>query len=168
MRRLFAWLPPVLAALVFVFTHFVWRDALPAENVATHFDGAGQANGWMTRTGHEIFILGTGLGVAAFVLGLCHAIRLLPSRLLNVPQAAFWRSPLHYPAACEKIAAWGRWFAAGLLVYFTMLNGLVIQANRIQPPRLDGTLLGWTSGIFVFLVLASILWLVRSFARRPL
>ena len=164
MKRHLTLLLPVVAALIFVVTHFRWSGELP-ERVATHFDASGQPNGWMSRSGHGRFILGVGLGTAGFIMILCHAIRFFPPSLLNVPNSAYWRSPGHFPEACQKIAVWGNVFAAGLLAFFTALNGQVTLANRKTPPVLDGSLLGWSVGGFVLLTIGMGVFLVYRFAK---
>lgn len=166
MKRDLTWMIPVLAALVLVATHLMWRGELP-DRVATHFNGTGQADGWMTKAGHRTFSLGLGLGVAAFVVVLCRAVRFFPPSLLNVPNAAFWRSPEHYPEACEMVARWGNGFAAALLVFLTLVNGLVVRANRTDPPHLDGALLAVCAGGFVLFAIGWIVWLVVAFSRKP-
>jgi len=83
MKKPLVWI--ALAALVFVGTHFVWLADMP-ERMATHFNAAGKANGWMNRREHGALMLIFGLGSSALVLGLCWAIRYLQSSLLKSPR----------------------------------------------------------------------------------
>ena len=164
MKKPLVWIALALAALVFVGTHFVWLAEMP-ERMATHFDGAGKANGWMTRREHGAFMLIFGLGSPAFVLGLCWAIRLLPSTLLNVPKPYHWRAPENYPQACDIIYTWAQWFTVGMFGWMTFLNYQIVQANRSTPPRFDseGTL--WLSGLFIAFTAATMVWLYRRFLK---
>lgn len=157
----------LLLALAF-FIGCLWRDAaaLP-ENLATHFDGAGKPNDWMTRTQHLVFMTLFGLGVPAIVVGVCYSVRFFPSSSLNVPQAAYWRSPEHYPEACRVMLEYGLWFASLLLVWCALLNSLIVSANRTAPPQLaNGSVMTLAGGLIAGIVLW-IIMLLRRFARIP-
>lgn len=151
-----------LLALVFFFG-CLWRDAaaLP-ERLATHFDGAGKPNDWMTRTQHLTFTIAFGLGVPAFILGVFYSIRFFPASTLNVPQAAYWRSPEHFPEACRILFVHGLWFASLLLIWMALLNAEIVAANRTVPPQLDnGSVMVFAGGLIAGLVL----WIVMMLRR---
>lgn len=157
----------LLLALAF-FVACLWRDAvgLP-EKLATHFDGAGKPNGWMTRTQHLAFSTLFGLGVPTFVLGLCYSIRFLPSSTLNVPHAAYWRSVEHFPEACRILFEQGLWFAALLLIWTALLNGLIVSANRTVPPHLDNGAVMMLAGALLAGLVLWIIVLLHRFSRIP-
>lgn len=136
MKRSFPLILLALVALAFIVSHFVWLADMP-ERLATHFNGAGRANGWMSRQQHSFFMLLTGLGAPVFVLVLSWAIRFLPPTLLNVRKPEYWRSPENYPKACAILFQWAQWQAIGLLVWLTILNRQIVFANHISPPRLS-------------------------------
>ncbi|MEY4483740.1 MAG: hypothetical protein RL693_1192 [Verrucomicrobiota bacterium] len=166
MRSRFPLFLLLLAAVFFIVC--LWRDAatLPAK-LATHFDGAGKPNDWMTRTQHLTFMTLFGLGVPAFILGVFYSVRLFPASSLNVPQAAYWKSPEHYPEACRILFEHGLWFAVLLLVWMTLLNDLIVSANRTAPPQLDnGSILMLTGGLLAGMSLWIALLLLR-FSRIP-
>ena len=154
----------VLAALIFVVTHFIWLGDLPAK-LATHFDGSGKANGWMTRQQHGTFMLIFGLGVPAFILGLVWLIRLLPSNLLNVPKPEYWRAPENYPKACAIMLTWAQWLAVGELLWTTVLNRQIVLANLVKPPRLATPDIWYLTAVFLVMVGGSILWLILRFRK---
>ena len=148
---------------------FVWsvlRSApLLPERVATHFDLQGQPNGWMSPEQHVRFLLGFGLGLAVFLAELCHLIRFLPSRFLNVPNPEFWRSPEHYPVACGIVARWSWLVAAFQLIFLGLLNDSLVAANQLSPPRLSTAGLYFPTGIFLC-GLAVLVWGLFRFLRR--
>ncbi|MFA6292865.1 MAG: DUF1648 domain-containing protein, partial [Victivallales bacterium] len=92
----------LVSALVFLMSVLLFSQQLPAK-VATHFNAAGGADGWMTKDGHVISVLLFGLGISAFLIGICYSIRFFPSSMLNVPNKDYWRAKEHYPEACDFI-----------------------------------------------------------------
>ena len=151
----------ILAAILFVISVSQQAPHLP-DRVATHFDGQGRVNGWMSRQQHLGFMLAFGLGVPAFVVGLCHLIRFFPSRLLNVPHAEYWRSPEHYPEACRIVRQWSSLLAAWLVLWFASLNHLVFVANQLSPPRLDSPQIFLHTGIFLTGIVILVVRLYQS------
>ena len=65
------------AALVFLgfyaafVAYVVTSSAALPERVATHFNGAGRADGWMSRSGHMGWAVAGGLVVPGIVVGRC-------------------------------------------------------------------------------------------------
>ncbi len=167
MKRRFTWLALVLAALVFVITHFVWLGDLP-QRLATHFDGAGKPNGWMTRRDHGLLMLFTGLGLPLFILCLIWLMKFLPSSLLNVPRHDYWRAPDNYPRACAIMQNWAQWLATGELIWMTLLNRQIVLANHLQPPRLPAAETWCQTAGFLIMIVASILGLIRRFRQTDL
>lgn len=163
MKRPFALLALVLAALVFVITHFIWLGDLP-QRLATHFDGAGKPNGWMTRHDHGFLMLLTGLGLPAFILCLIWLMRFLPPSLLNVPRPDYWRAPENYPKACAIMQSWAQWLATGELLWMTLLNWQIVLANHLKPPRLAEDI-WYLTAVFLVMIGASILWLIMRFRK---
>ena len=138
--------------------------SLPAR-VATHFNAAGHANGWMTRSQHVTFMLLFGLGISLFVIGICYCIRFFPASSLNVPNSAYWRSPEHYPEACAFLFRHSFWLGASELVWFGLLNASLVQANQLTPPLLAMRTAGALGGGFVAATAAWAVSMIWYFAR---
>ena len=154
-----------LAAGVLLACHAHWLPLLP-ERVATHFDAAGRANGWMTRSQHGWGSAAVHLGVAAFLVGLGALMRLLPPGVMNLPNKDYWRRPENYPAACAFMRVWLRWLAAVMLVWGTLMDWQLVLANQVVPPRLDSTAVWVLTGGFLAVVLGAVVWLILTFVRR--
>jgi len=152
----------VIAAVVFVITHFLWLSQMP-ERVASHFNAAGNPNGWMTRTEHGTFMLLFALGEPAFVLTLIWAMKFLPSNLLNVPKRDYWHRPENYPKACAIMLTWAQCLALAMLVWNTFFNRLIIKANLTSPPHLSNSEVGILTGVLLTVVAGSIAWLIWRF-----
>lgn len=164
MKRRFTLIALVLATLIFVITHFVWLSDLP-QKLAPHFDGAGKANGWMTRQNHGLLMLLSGLGLPAFILCLSWIMKFLPSTLLNVPHPDYWRAPENYPKACAIMQQWAQWLAIGELLWMTLLNRQIVIANHTKPPRLAIAETWYLAAGFLIMIGASILWLILRFRK---
>ena len=164
MKSKLPWIILVLAALVFVITHFTWLPGLP-ERLATHFDGAGKANGWMTKSQHGAFMLLFGLGVPALFLVLCWSLRYFSPTLVNLPNPQYWRAPENFPMACEIMFQWAQWEAAATLIWMTFLNLLMVQANQSSPPHLSSAGIWTLAGFFLAFTVGSIVWLLLRFKR---
>ena len=159
MKRYLPIIALAVAALIFVVTHFMWMGDVP-QKLATHFNGAGKANGWMTRSEHSAFMLLFGLGVPAFTLGLIGLMRLLPSSMLNVPKPEYWRAPENYPKACAIMLTWAQWLAVGEVIWMTLLNRQILLANQIKPPRFATAETLYLSAGFVIMIGGSVFWLM--------
>jgi uncharacterized membrane protein len=154
-----------ISVLVFVMSVFLLSDRLPAK-VATHFNSAGRANGWMTKDGHVLFILIFGIGISAFITGICYLIRFFPASMLNVPNKDYWRSKEHYPEACDFMFRHSFWMASMVILLLTSVNYLIVQANRLNPPSMDAK--GSFAVILLFFigVLAWICFLIFHFYKK--
>lgn len=166
MSSRFTLIPFGLAAVLFLVTHCRWLPGLP-DQVATHFDGSGNANGWMNRSEHGFGMAVMGLGVPALLVGLCALMRWLPPSLINMPNAAYWRSPEQYPTACQIMNVWARTLASMVLVWFTLLNREIVLANRSTPPALHAGAMGVLTLGFVTLIGISIGVLFWRFRKLP-
>lgn len=154
----------VISAAAFVITHFLWLAQMP-ERVASHFNAAGNPNGWMARREHGTFMLLFALGEPAFVLTLIWAMKFLPSNLLNVPKREYWHRPENYPKACAIMLAWAQSLAIAMLLWNTLFNWQIVKANLTQPPHLEGSGVGLITGIFLAVVVGFIAWLIWRFTK---
>jgi len=152
----------IFGAMLFVASLCFLAPELQAR-VATHFNGAGQPDGWMTRGQHLLFISLLGFGLPAFITGLSYCIRFLPSSMLNTPHSTFWRSPENYPVACRIILHWSYAVGALTLLWMTLLNYQLVAANRLSPPFISPTQALFTAGFYVMGLVLLILQLVRTF-----
>ena len=97
----------------------LWQHAHLPARVASHFDGAGRANGWMSRDAMLGWQLGTVLFIAARFEGIVALQPLLPAEVVNLPHRDYWLAP-------ERRAATDAWISSllratgGLLMVFFM------------------------------------------------
>jgi uncharacterized membrane protein len=149
---------------LFVYSVLEMAPLLP-ERVATHFGLHGEANGWMTAGDHVRVLLGSGLGLAGFLIALCHGLRFLPPRLVNLPDPEYWRLPTHYPEACQIVAHWSWHLASLQLLFLGTLNYVLVAANQLSPPRLSTAAIVLPVGIFLT-GLSVLVWVLFRTLRR--
>jgi uncharacterized membrane protein len=140
-------------------------DQLP-EMVATHYRFDGRADGWMTRTGYLLFMMGFTLGFAALIAFL---IGFLPRRwphLTNIPNREYWLAEPRREDSVQFLSAHGWWLACLLVLLFAGVHYAILISHRSQPPNLPlSVFLPLLSGFFIGFVIW-IMALHRRFHKR--
>lgn len=146
------------AALVQVAWYY---PRLPAR-VASHFDFAGQATGFMPKPAFFLFYA----GVLALMSVIFHLTPLLVARLpedmINLPNRAYWWAPEHRALAIAKVRAFSAGFGDGTLLFLLLVFRDVMHANRLDEPHLTIRILVFVGAFVVF----AVVWtgrLVRGF-----
>lgn len=154
------------AVVFFVLNLWLSTRGLP-EKIATHFNAAGQPDGWMSRSAHLGGFLAMGLGMSAFVILLCYAIRWFPAANLNVPNKDYWQKPANRPAALSFIFLHSFWLGTLSLAFIVAVNHFVVAANRGDSPVLATRGLQIASGLFIAGIVAWCFLLIRFFLKIP-
>ena len=153
----------VLLLVLVVAGGFVWLTSgdLPPV-VASHFGPGGNANGLMGRGTYTAFMLAVVVAAPALVGFSGQLVRVLPLQLVNLPNKQYWLAPQRRAATLESLSSMSVPFALVLVVFLCFVHWLVVQANAVQPARLqEGPLF---VGLAVFGV-ATVLWLFTLFRR---
>jgi uncharacterized membrane protein len=140
----------VLAAMLFVFvTVLLSTSSLLPNTVATHFDAAGQPNGWMPRQGAVLVMGLTGLGLPLLLVGSAWLVRVLPARMINLPHRQYW-------LASERrfeTFQWLRWFLLWVscleTAFLTAIHVMIVLANRAPAGTLSSPLMYTTIAVFI-------------------
>ncbi len=131
------------------------------ETVASHFNGLGEPDGWMSRQNCVIFE-GVLLLIIIFEFTLLPlVIEKMPNSLLNLPNKNYWLSAERREATFGTIRNNFEWFSVALLSLFTAVNQLVFRAN-INRENLLSTEMWLIIGAFLAF---TIIWLIK-FIRR--
>jgi uncharacterized membrane protein len=79
--------PALLLGLLYLcfFGYLIVSAPQLPDRVATHFNGRGQPDGWMSRPAHLPLMAMFGLGFPLLIAGICFVIRFLPDSGLNIP-----------------------------------------------------------------------------------
>lgn len=141
------------------------RDLPPV--VASQFDGAGAASGFMTREFYTWLMFALVVGMPLLLVYLPAFVFASPRAKINVPNREYWLAPQRRQETvgflCQHIAR----FATLLLLLLCYVHWLVIQANAQVPPKLSSP---WFIGGLVVFVILSITWagaLLGRFRKVP-
>jgi serine/threonine-protein kinase len=135
----------------------VWPQ-LPTR-MASHFNGAGRADGWMSRDGFVLFWLGIN---GALTLLLVTIATWVPWALINVPNKDYWADPARQPLARHRMAVWSAWFAVGLNALMASVLELILRANLMPKPTLSSNHAALLVGFLIFTGLMMVV-LLRQF-----
>ncbi len=144
---------------VFVSQCVYYYPNLP-EIMASHFNYAGEPDGWMSKQNYFLFLAGIlSLIVLEFTF-LPWIIGKMPKYLINMPNKEFWFAEERRAGTIDVIRHFFEWFSASLLALFIGINQLVIRAN------LTGENLSSNSWLILgaFLIFV-VIWLIK-FVRR--
>ena len=129
--------------------------------VASHFNVAGKADGWMSRDAYYLFAGGLPLFFAGFFWLVSRSAIHFP-QLVNLPHRDFWLAPERRAFTAELLLSRLLWLATLMTIFFGGLHWLVAQANRHPQPHLDmGGLVVLLTGFFIGLLM----WLVALVTR---
>jgi len=129
----------LLAAAAAAILYFAER--LP-DLVAVHFDAAGRANGFMTRTGCRDFMLTTTLGMPLLIVIATTLLpRVLPASLINIPNRDYWLAPERAHDSLVFLSEQGVWFGCILMLFLAAVDGMLVKANTVSPPEFPSALL---------------------------
>jgi serine/threonine-protein kinase len=118
----------VLLLIVAVALMVVYYPQLP-ERMASHFDGAGRANGWSSKAfffGVQVFVL---LLVTVCFAILPRRIQTLPPDKINLPNKSYWLAPERREATMASVVSAITWFGCAVLVFLIAVTWLVIRVN---------------------------------------
>lgn len=140
-------------------------SALP-DPVASHFRGDGVADGFMSRASYLNSLLGFVLGIPLLIVVLTAGLpRLLPIRLINLPNRDYWLAPERRDQSLRFLTQHGLRFGCMLVAFLWGVSWLVVRANRFSPPRLENTSFFLLLGAFLLGVAGWMVILFRRFGK---
>jgi hypothetical protein len=156
----------VLLYLSFVACLLASLPFLP-ERLATHFDGAGRPNGWMSRTGHLAFTLSLGTGLPLAMVGSCFAVRYLPSRMINIPRREYWLAPERRVLTSAYLLRHSLWLGCLTVPFVLCIHLLILQANTggLAQPQLSSPAILALAGGYMAGLVCWIISMLRHFNR---
>jgi hypothetical protein len=104
--------------------------------VASHFDGAGVPNGWSSRQGYAIVLIGTGVLLPLAITGLVISLTRKGPARLNIPARDYWSRPEHSHEAVLRVRAYMWWLGCLMAGLTLSIHWLVMAAHAHEPPRL--------------------------------
>jgi uncharacterized membrane protein len=138
-----------------------------SEPVATHFDGAGNPNGWMSRRGYALFMAAFGIGLPALIVALVRVVSgRFPNRL-GLPNRSFWLAAERREETLQFLNWHMGWLATLMMFFVTAIHHLIIMADAARPKALPHAPFFFVMGCFLagMAVWMVLLWL--RFRRTP-
>lgn len=133
-RHLRIWL--LLALFVCFGVSLIVSASMLPERVATHFNGAGQPDGWMTRATHLCCMAAFGGLFPLFLIGVCWGTQFLPAGLVNIPHREHWQATERRAESTSYLTWHAVWFGCLALGFVIGLHWLIVLGNRRQPVEL--------------------------------
>jgi hypothetical protein len=130
--------------------------------VASHFGVAGQTNGWMSRDGYALFILGFGTLFPMFIVASLAWLPHVMSRGVKLPNRDYWLAPARRGETLAALEAFGGWLGCLLVLFIAALHYTILEANTSVPPQLPATLLWTVLGGFIA---ATVAWQALFYLR---
>jgi serine/threonine-protein kinase len=131
--------------------------------VATHFDFAGHANGFMMRADYLILMTAIGLGVPLLLLFATVLLPYLAPTRLRIPSPDYWTAPERRSQTLSTIAAVGLFMSAVVTAFIIAMQLLLVEANARTPPRMDIDLLFAFVAVLIVAILFSQFFMWRRF-----
>lgn len=132
------------------------------ENIASHFNGSGAPNAFMSQKGYIIFMLIFAVGIPAIVVSsISIALRSAPNNI-NIPNKEFWLSPQQKQKTIQFLTGHIAWLGSFIALFIAYVHWLLIKANQTQPAQLSNSLLFIGMGL---LLLSIIVWAALLFLK---
>ena len=159
----------ILLLLVLAFLQYTYFAPLLPEQIASHFDAAGRADGWSPKGDFFALNLAFVVGMALLFLGLAAWLAKIPNEWISLPHKDYWLAPERRAATLETLQQQMEWLAATTVALLLGITQLTIQAN------LDGGD-AWPRDAFWLLfggyMVCFIVWLItllrKWYAKPPL
>lgn len=137
------------------------------DKVASHFDSAGQPDGWMSKTNFVAMTLLIQFGLAAIMLGIGWLIRVLPSSMINIPNKEYWLAEERRDQTLNDSAAMMAWIAAGTAVCMMVVFYFSFDANVGEKNGLNSTATWIAVVVFMVWLLAYCAVSLQKYYRVP-
>lgn len=137
------------------------------EHIASHFDGAGSPNAFMSQRGYVIFMLVFATGIPALVVGgIAAALRLAPNSI-NIPNREYWLAPERKPETIRFLTRHMAWLGTLFAGFIAYVHWLLMQANSVQPAQLSNKHLFLGMAVLLALIALWASFLSVRFMRIP-
>ena len=146
----------LIACGLILLIHLLWIYSVLPETVASHFDGAGNANDWMSKEAFLVFEAVILLLVVGEFTLIPWLISRMPKSLINLPHKDYWLSEERREHTFATFRRYFEIFGASILILFTIVNHLVYLAN-VNRQNLSGNIWYVLIAFFAFVVI----WLAK-------
>ena len=149
-----------------VFQCAYYYGKLPA-TMASHFNAAGEPDGWMSRESFIMIYLITFLFLSVGLSIMPALLNCTPTSWISLPKRDYWLSPERKEMTINTIKQKMGWFSSITMLFFLFLFEMAFRVNLTNEPRLP-TEQTWI--LLIVYLLAIVIWLVSFmvyFCRIP-
>ncbi len=152
----------ILVLVVLALLQAVHYAPLLPEQVATHFNAAGQPDGWSSSSEYLVTNLLLCGGMAALFLLVTSLMKKLPNEWINMPHKDYWLAPERRDATLSALQKQMEWLGAATLALLVGITQLTIEANLSSGP-LDNQIFWLLFGSYMIYAVVWAVRLVRGF-----
>ncbi len=136
------------------------------ERMATHWNGSGRPDGWMSSSEHLRYMIEFGLGFPLVVPVLCYLARFVP-RGFNIPHRDYWLAPERRGEFFGYFFRHSLWFACMALLFVIGVHFSIIHANASAQAYFSPLLVSGLAGPFLIGTAIWVVKLIRYLNRVP-
>jgi uncharacterized membrane protein len=118
--------------------------------VASHFDGSGYPNAFMSRRSYTKFVLAMSVGLPVAMVALLTMVY-SNARDMKLPNRDYWLAPERIGQTRSLLVNYAVWFGSTLVAMACYVHWLVLGAYRSVPPHLSNQLFG--GGLLAFFLI---------------
>jgi hypothetical protein len=93
--------------------------------------------------------------------------RVVPLSSVNLPNKEYWFTEERREESLRFLAESGAVCAVMMVIFLSVLHGLIVEANSLQPPKLAPQPLWYLAGGFVVGELLGVARVMLRFSKRP-
>ena len=141
--------------------HLAWfYPRLPA-TIASHFDGSGRPNGWMSKQTMAMTYAGMTVLFAVVFYGLGLLFPKMSPCLFSIPYRDYWLAPERRKETLAFLADYLLWIGNATVAFIMGLMHQMFLANLGKVPVLS-PVAAWIAAVYVAFLLV---WVVGLYAR---
>lgn len=152
---------------IIVVTFILSSSGVLPEKIASHFNGTGVPNGFMSKEGYIQFILLFAVGIPTLSVGSISFAMSYASGTINIPNKEYWLSVKNRTQTIQFLKSHVAYFGILIASFIAYIHWLLLKANSVEPPQLPNSLFFVGMGMFLLSMLLWGLWLDLKFVRLP-
>jgi serine/threonine-protein kinase len=155
-------IPAFILGLLYLclFSYLAFSVSSLPNCVATHFNGGGQPNGWMSKSFYMLFMAIFSLVLPLFLIGVSFTLRFFPDKYFNIPHREYWLAPQRRAETFSYLFRHSLWFACIAVCFIIGIHFSIIQASSLTPAQLSTPMILGLLGCFLA---GLVVWIVCMF-----
>lgn len=146
----------VLSIVIFFFS---------PETVAMHFNFAGQADSFTSRSSNLILWVVLFIFLNALWLMIPFLVKIVPASMVNIPNREYWLAPERRDATIGKITRFMGGFGILTNIYLCIINVVIFSVIASGDTQLNRPAFITALAAFLIAVIVWIVFFVRSFRK---